>query len=103
MKNLVLKKPVDLKFAKSIYEAKLKNAKTERNFNVLKISTAHKLTPKQIKRIRLNAKVSQSVFSKYINMSNSTVEKWETGQKRPTGAALKLLHLVAKKGISILS
>ena len=24
----------------------------------------------------------------------STVQKWEIGQKRPTGTALKLLHLV---------
>jgi putative transcriptional regulator len=31
------------------------------------------------------------------------VQKWEIGQQRPTGTALKLLHLVQKKGIDIVA
>jgi putative transcriptional regulator len=30
------------------------------------------------------------------------VQKWEIGQKRPTGIALKLLHLVRNRGVDIL-
>ncbi len=32
--------------------------------------------------------VSQPVFARYLNTSESTVEKWETGAKRPNGMAL---------------
>jgi putative transcriptional regulator len=31
------------------------------------------------------------------------VQKWEIGQKRPTGTALKLLHLVQKNGLDIVA
>jgi len=36
-----------------------------------------------------------------LNVSVSTVQKWEspTADKRPSGAAAKLLQLVEKKGI----
>ena len=35
--------------------------------------------------------------------SASTVQKWETGQKKPSGPALKLLNLVAKNGLEVLA
>lgn len=47
-----------------------------------------KLTPKQIKRIQLREKVSQPVFAEYLNASPSTIKKWETSEKHPTGPAL---------------
>jgi putative transcriptional regulator len=39
------------------------------------------------------------VFARLLNTSVSTVQKWEIGQKRPTGTALKLLHLVQDRGL----
>ena len=42
------------------------------------------------------------MFAAILNISSSTVQKWEIGQKRPTGAALKLLHLVREKGLDSL-
>lgn len=32
----------------------------------------------------------------------STVEKWETGAKRPSGMALKLLAVIEKHGLEVL-
>lgn len=49
------------------------------------------------------ARVSQAVFARLLNTSLSTVQKWEIGQKKPTGTALKLLHLVQKRGIKIVA
>jgi putative transcriptional regulator len=43
------------------------------------------------------------VFAALLNTSLSTVQKWEIGQKRPTGTALKLLHLVQKCGLDIVA
>ena len=46
--------------------------------------------------------IRTAVFAAMLNTSLSTVQKWEIGQKRPTGAALKLLHLVQTKGLKLL-
>jgi putative transcriptional regulator len=34
-----------------------------------------------------------------LNTSPSTIRKWEAGEKRPSGPSLKLLNLLARKGI----
>jgi len=59
--------------------------------------------PKQIKKLRVANNVSQPVFARYLNTSESTVEKWEAGVKKPSGMALKLLTVVQKHGLQILS
>ena len=57
------------------------------------------LTPRQIRAIRERERVSQSVFANYLNVTPNLVSKWERGEKRPSGPALKLLSLVEKHGI----
>ncbi len=57
------------------------------------------LKPEQIKHIHETPRVSQAVFARLLNTSLSTVKKWEIAQKKPTGTALKLLHLVQKRGL----
>ena len=61
------------------------------------------MQPKEIKRIREQAHVSQPVFARYLNTSESTVQKWEAGTKRPSGMALKLLAVVEKRGLKVLA
>lgn len=75
---------------------------TMREFDQLCQPPVEPLQPQEIKRIRETAQVSQAVFAALLNTSVSTVQKWEIGQKRPTGAALKLLRLVEKRGMDIL-
>jgi putative transcriptional regulator len=58
--------------------------------------------PREIRKIRQSQKVSQPVFARYLNTSESTVEKWETGVKKTSGMALKLLSIVQKYGLQIL-
>lgn len=43
------------------------------------------------------------MFARYLNTSESTVEKWETGAKKPSGVALKLLSVVQKHGLKVLA
>jgi putative transcriptional regulator len=74
---------------------------TMREFDQLCLPPIARLQPEEIKQIREAANVSQAVFASLLNISVSTVQKWEIGQKRPTGIALKLLHLVQKKGLDI--
>jgi putative transcriptional regulator len=61
------------------------------------------IEPAQIKHLRESNHVSQPVFARYLNTSESTVEKWEAGAKKPSGAALKLLAIVQKHGLQILT
>jgi putative transcriptional regulator len=37
-----------------------------------------------------------------LNTSLSTVQKWEIGEKHPSGPSLKLLSLLDRKGIEAL-
>ncbi len=55
-----------------------------------------------IRQIRQQSHMSQAVFAAILNVSISTVQKWETGEKKPAGASLKLLNLVRRKGIEVL-
>ena len=76
---------------------------TMRKFDVSCLATPAVLAPKQIKNIRQRAHVSQPVFAKYLNTSESTVQKWESGSKQPSGMALKLLAVVQKHGLEVLA
>lgn len=87
--------------AKGFYDAGLMDQVTMREFDRLCLPPVPPLAPDDIKAIRQLSKVSQSVFASMLNISVSTVQKWEIGQKKPTGTALKLLHMVRKGGLDI--
>ena len=57
------------------------------------------MTPAQIIKVREKAGVSQAVLAGYLNVGTTTVSQWERGMRRPTGTALKLLHVVKTKGL----
>jgi putative transcriptional regulator len=76
---------------------------TMRQFDKSCLSVPAPFEPRQIKQLRESNHVSQPVFARYLNTSESTVEKWETGAKRPSGMALKLLAIVQKHGLQVLA
>jgi len=76
---------------------------TMRDFDARHLVVPSVIEPAQIKQIREANNVSQPVFARYLNTSESTVEKWETGAKRPSGMALKLLAVVQKHGLQVLA
>ena len=76
---------------------------TMRSFDETCLAAPPPFAARQIKKIREKAHVSQPVFARYLNTSESTVQKWEAGTKRPSGMALKLLAVVEKHGLSVLS
>ena len=76
---------------------------TMREFDESCLSVPAQMAPRRIKRIRESQRVSQPVFARYLNTSESTVEKWESGAKKPSGMALKLLDIVEKHGLKMLA
>lgn len=75
---------------------------TLREFDDLCLEKPLALSPEEIRHLREGSHLSQPVFARYLNTSESTVQKWESGAKRPSGTALKLLSVVRKHGVSIL-
>jgi putative transcriptional regulator len=73
---------------------------TMRHFDTACLTPIRPLKPKEIKAIRVRENVSQTVFANYLNVTCSLVSKWERGEKRPSGASLKLLSLVEKNGLA---
>lgn len=82
-----------------LHKAGVMDQITLREFDLLCLPKIENLDPEQIKAIRKASQVSQAVFAALLNTSVSTVQKWEIGQKRPSGTALKLLHIVEKHGL----
>jgi putative transcriptional regulator len=63
-------------------------------------------SPERVAHIRTQkAKMSQTVFAGFLNVTPSTVQKWESpaSGKHPSGAAAKLLQIIEKKGIGALA
>ncbi|WP_426218179.1 helix-turn-helix domain-containing protein [Pseudomonas sp. DWRC2-2] len=61
------------------------------------------MSAERIKELRERCHVNRPVFARYLNTSASTVKKWESGEKQPSGMALKLLSIVKKHGLEILA
>lgn len=72
---------------------------TIREIDALDLKVVKPLTPKKIKTMRLNEKLSQAVMAKILNVTLSTYQKWERGEVIPKGANLKLLQLVKHHGV----
>lgn len=89
--------------AKGMHAAGVMDQVTLREFDRMCLPPIEPLRPEEIKHIREASHVSQAVFAALLNTSVSTVQKWEIGQKRPTGTALKLLHLVQQRGLEFVA
>ena len=87
--------------AKGLHKAVVMDQVTLREFDRLCLPPVKPLRTQEIRRIRTASRVSEAVFAALLNTSVSTVQKWEIGQKRPTGTALKLLRLVQEKGLEV--
>ena len=55
------------------------------------------IRPREIKSIRTRLNVSQPVFAAMLNIPAVTAVSWETGRRKPTGAALRLLDIARRR------
>ena len=85
--------------AEGLHRAGLMPKSTLREFDALCLTAVRPFPPRRIRQLRLREGVSQAVFARYLNVSTGLVSQWERGEKRPQGASLKLLNLVANKGL----
>jgi putative transcriptional regulator len=89
--------------AKRLHDAGYMNDVTMREFDALCLPPCPQYTPEDVQRIRTRSHTSQGVFAAFLNVGQTTVAAWEQGTKKPSGAALKLLALVDRKGLDALA
>jgi putative transcriptional regulator len=70
-----------------------------KTYGVLNIPPIKSFSDAKIRALRKRLNVSQPVLAALLNTSKSTVQKWEIGEKTPSGPSLKLLNILDRKGI----
>ena len=85
--------------ARGLHDAGLISKRRMREFGALCHLDVEEMSPQQIKSLREKAHLSQAVFAAVLNTSLSSVQKWEIGDKKPSGPSLKLLNLIERKGL----
>ncbi|MGO9454039.1 MAG: helix-turn-helix domain-containing protein [Candidatus Binataceae bacterium] len=86
--------------AEGLHAAGVMNRRTMRKFDEMCLTPVRRLKPREIRSIRLNEGASQAVFARYLNVTTGLISQWERGKKHPQGPSLKLLTLVARKGLA---
>ena len=85
--------------ALGLAEAGVTAKRTMRAFDEMCLTPVEDMTPEEIRALWRRENASQAVFARYLNVTTSLVSQWERGEKRPRGASLKLLTLVARNGL----
>jgi putative transcriptional regulator len=88
--------------AQGLHDAGIMKTATMRELDQLCLPEVNVLSAAEIKHIRVSNRLSQPVFARGLNVSVSSVQKWEQGKRHPEGPALKLLNLVQKNGFDLL-
>ncbi|MEX9911891.1 helix-turn-helix domain-containing protein [Providencia huaxiensis] len=73
-------------------EARIKAQELKKKF-----TNPKPMTGADIKRIREQNNISQSSLALILNMTKESVSKWERGEIKPNGVALRLLTLIDEK------
>ncbi len=89
--------------AQGLFRLGLLDDVTMRELDALCLPPVKSYTADDVRRIRHAAKVSQAVFAHILGVGPTTVQKWEQGAKKPSGASRRLLQVVEDQGIAILA
>jgi len=87
----------------ALHEIGAVDKQTMREFDEACLTPVQVLAPEEIKQIRAREHISQPVFARYLNVSKNLVSDWERGVKKPGGAALRLLTVIQKKGLTAIA
>ena len=80
-------------------EAGVMTKRTMKMFDKACLTPIREMSADEIRALRVKENVSQAVFALHLNVTEDVISQWERGEKRPQGASLKLLTLVARKGL----
>jgi putative transcriptional regulator len=86
-----------------LYKAGAIEKRTMRKFDEMCLTPIRDYSADEIRGLRAREGVSQPVFARYLNVTKGLVSQWERGEKRPSGASLKLLALIDRKGLNVIA
>jgi putative transcriptional regulator len=61
------------------------------------------MRPREIRAVREGLNLSQALFGRLLNVPAVTILKWEHGERKPSGAALRLLEIAKRAPEALLS
>jgi putative transcriptional regulator len=93
IKNSIMNTMADL------HESGLTDDITMKNIGSLCLPEINNYSADTIIALRKRTKLSQAAFAAVVNVSPSTVQKWERGVKKPTGASKRLFDIIERKGL----
>jgi putative transcriptional regulator len=73
--------------------------KTMRDFDEACLTPIMQVAPEEIRALRDEEMISQTVLARHLNVTPGLVSQWERGEKKPSGPSLKLLSLIKHKGL----
>ncbi|WP_029541334.1 helix-turn-helix domain-containing protein [Selenomonas sp. AB3002] len=69
----------------------------------INIAPARKFSGAEVRSIRLKNNLTQAVLAKYLCVSKKTIEAWESGRNTPNGPSSRLLELLDRQAVSIVT
>jgi len=88
--------------ASDLYSVGFIDKKRMLKYDTLCLAAVPTYDAQQVRELRNQHKLSQSVFASLLNTSLSTVRQWEIGEKHPSGPSRKLLNILERKGLEAL-
>ncbi|MDP8305866.1 MAG: helix-turn-helix domain-containing protein [Candidatus Chlorobium antarcticum] len=88
--------------AKGLFRVGAMDEVTLRDVEALCLPQKKAFQADDIRRIRLANNMSQAAFAAMLGIGKTTIQQWEQGQKRPGGAAKRLLDVIERKGLAVL-
>ena len=85
--------------AKDLHEHGLIDKRKMHEYDFLCMEPVEPYSANQIRCLRERYRLSQAVMAAILNTSLSTIQKWEVGDKHPSGPSLKLLSILDRKGL----
>lgn len=89
--------------ASDLHDAGVMTKRTLRRFDALCLTPVEPLDAEAIRALRERERVSQAVLARHLNVTTGLVSQWERGEKRPSGASLKLLTLARQNGLAAIA
>lgn len=82
-----------------LHDAGAVSKQTMRAFDASCLTPIPQVAPEDIRALRDQEMISQTVLARHLNVTPGLVSQWERGEKKPSGPSLKLLSLIKHKGL----
>ncbi len=82
-----------------LHDAGAVSKQTMRSFDEKCLTPIPQVAPEDIRALRDQEMISQTVLARHLNVTPGLVSQWERGEKKPSGPSLKLLSLIKHKGL----